>query len=142
MSIVDLEAIPQVALPFINDDHREEGRLLNELAEAVKGHKAGKVPVETVLHRFEALLAHTQEHFGREEEAMRDVSFPPYPVHKEEHDRVIEEMESEETHFRETGDTGRLWSYVSQAVPTWFVGHIQSMDAITAQFVGLRKGPR
>ena len=37
---------------------------------------------------------------------MREVGFPPYPVHKGEHDRVIEEMESEETHFRETGDTG------------------------------------
>jgi len=26
MPIVDLDAIPQVALPFVNDDHREEGR--------------------------------------------------------------------------------------------------------------------
>ena len=140
MSIVDLGAIPQVALPFINEDHREEGRLLNDLADAVKGHKGGKVPVETVLHRFEALLAHTQEHFVREEEAMRQAGFPPYAVHKGEHDRVIEEMESEETHFRETGDTGRLWKYVAEAVPTWFIGHINSMDAVTAHFVSMRKG--
>jgi hemerythrin len=140
MLLVDLDAIPQVALPFINDDHREEGRLLNELADAVKGHRTGAVPVETVLHRLEALFAHTQEHFAREEEAMREVGFPPYPVHKGEHDRVLEEMESEETHFRETGDTARLWKYVSEAVPTWFVGHIQSMDAVTAQFVVMRKG--
>ena len=140
MLLVDLDAIPQVALPFINDDHREEGRLLNELADAVKGHRTGAVPVETVLHRLEALFAHTQEHFAREEAAMREVGFPPYPVHKGEHDRVLEEMESEETHFRETGDTARLWSYVSEAVPTWFVGHIQSMDAITAQFVVVRRG--
>ena len=140
MSIVDLAAIPQVALAFINDDHREEARLLNDLADAVKGHKAGKVPVETVLHRFEALFEHTQAHFGREEEAMRQVGFPPDPVHKGEHDRVIEEMESEETHFRETGDTGRLWSYVAEGVPAWFIGHIQSMDAITAQFVSTKRG--
>jgi hemerythrin len=140
MPIVDLDAIPQVALAFINDDHREEGKLLNDLADAVKGHRAGKVPVETVLHRFEALLQHTQEHFGREEEAMQQSGFPPYQVHKGEHDRVIDEMESEETHFRETGDTGRLWSYVSEAVPSWFVAHIQSMDAVTAQFVAARRG--
>ena len=140
MSVVDVDAIPQVALPFINDDHRKEAQLVNELADAVKGHRTGKVPVETVLHHFEALLAHTQEHFGREEAAMQEVGFPPYPIHKGEHDRVIEEMESEETHFRETGDTGRLWSYVAEAVPAWFHGHIQSMDAITAQFVGMRRG--
>jgi len=140
MPIVDLDAIPQVALSFINDDHREEGRLLNDLCDAVKGHRTGQVPVETVLHRFEALLQHTKEHFGREEEAMREVAFPPYPVHKGEHDRVVDEMESEETHFRETGDTARLWSYVSEGIPAWFVPHIQSMDAVTAQFVVARRG--
>jgi hemerythrin len=140
MPLVDLDAIPQVALPFINKDHREEARLLNDLADAVAGHKAGRVPVETVLHHFEALLQHTQEHFGREEEAMQKVGFPPYPMHKGEHERVLEEMESEGTHFRETGDTARLQAYVTQAVPAWFVQHIQSMDAITAQFVVMRGG--
>jgi hemerythrin len=140
MSIVDLAAIPQVALAFINDDHREEARLLNDLADAVAGHKVGRVPVETVLHHFEALFAHTQEHFGREEEAMQKAGFPPYPMHKGEHERVLEEMESEEIHFRETGDTARLQAYVTQAVPAWFIQHIQSMDAVTAQFVVMRGG--
>ncbi len=140
MPLGNLDAIPQVALPFINDDHREEARLLNDLADAVKGHRAGTVPVETVLHRLEALHEHTQAHFAREEEAMREAAFPPFPVHKGEHDRVLDEMESEETHFRETGDTARLWSYVSETVPAWFVGHIQSMDAVTAQFVAMRRG--
>jgi hemerythrin len=140
MALVDVDAIPQVALPFINEDHHREAELLNELADAVKGHKAGKVPVETVLHRLEALYEHTREHFGREEEAMQSVSFPPYPVHKGEHERVLEEMEAEETHFRETGDTARLWSYVSEGVPAWFTNHILTMDAITAQFVAQMRG--
>lgn len=140
MSIVDLEAIPQVALPFINDDHRREAELLNALGDAVKGHQSGRVPVENVLHRFEELFDHTREHFGREEEAMRAVGFPPYAVHKGEHERVLEEMESEETHFRETGDTGRLWTYVSEGVPAWFTNHILTMDAITAQFVSQMRG--
>jgi hemerythrin len=140
MALVDLEMIPQVAVPFMNEDHREEGRLLNELADAVKGHKTGKVPVETVLHRYEELFAHTREHFAREEEAMKAAGFPPFPVHKAEHDRVLDEMDSEEGHFRETGDTARLWSYVSEGVPAWFTNHILSMDAITAGFVTQVKG--
>ncbi len=130
--------IPQVSVPFMNDDHREEGHRLNELADAVKGHRLGKVPVETVLHRLEALFEHTQEHFAREEAAMQKAGFPPFPVHKAEHDRVLEEMESEETHFRETGDTARLWKYVSDTVPAWFVSHIQSMDQVTAGFIAAR----
>jgi len=139
MSLVSPDRIPQVAVTFMNEDHREEAMRLNDLADAVKGHRAGKVPVETVLHRFEALFQHTQEHFAREEAAMREAGFPPFPVHKAEHDRVVEEMESEETHFRETGDTARLWQYVSQAIPAWFVSHIESMDQVTAGFIAARR---
>jgi hemerythrin len=136
--LVDVERIPQVALPFINDDHREEGRLLNLLGQAVRDHQHGRAPVEGVLHAFEALFLHTQEHFGREEAAMREGGFPPYPVHQGEHQRVLEEMEVEGEHFRETGDTARLWKYVAEAVPAWFLEHIQSMDHVTAQFLSMR----
>ena len=135
MPVVDLDKIPQVPLAFVNDDHREEARLLNELADAVRGHRDGRVAVETVIHRLEALFDHTREHFAREEDAMRRTGFPPYPMHKAEHDRVLEDMESEAQHFRETGDTARLRTYVREAVPGWFVSHIQSMDAVTAGFI-------
>lgn len=140
MPVVNLDAIPQVVLPFMNEDHREEARLLNDACDAASGHLAGKVPVETVLHRLEALFQHTEEHFGRENEAMQKAAFPPYPVHRGEHDRVLEELESEEVHFRETGDTKRLLKYLSEAVPAWFTAHIESMDAITAQWVTARGG--
>jgi len=139
MALVDLDRIPQVALPFINQDHRVEGDLLNRLHEALVAHRAGG-PAAPVLQAFEMLLAHTREHFGREEEAMRRAAFPPYPVHKEEHDRVLEEMEEEGRAFGEKGDAARLGRYVAEAVPAWFVAHIQSMDAVTAQFVAMRGG--
>jgi len=35
MPLVDLEAIPQAPLDFVDADHREEARLLDDLAEAV-----------------------------------------------------------------------------------------------------------
>ncbi len=137
---VAVDAIPQVVLAFMNQDHGKEAELLNAAIDATAAHRDGKSKVEDVLLAYEALFAHTQEHFSREEEAMRQVAFPPYPMHKGEHDRVIDEMESEEVHFRETGDTGRLFQYLTEAVPAWFVGHIQSMDAVTAQFVTMRRG--
>jgi hemerythrin len=139
LPLVDLDRIPQVALPFINDDHREEARLLNALHEALQALRPGGSP-QPVLERFQALLRHTREHFGREEEAMRRASFPPYPVHKEEHERVLEEMEAEGKAFGASGDAVRLGRYVGEAVPAWFVGHIESMDHVTAAFVAMRGG--
>jgi hypothetical protein len=66
MPLLDPDAIPQVALPFMADDHREEARLL--------------------------------------------------------------------------GDAARLWTYVSEAVPAWLVGHVQTMDLMTSRFVAARGG--
>jgi hemerythrin len=138
MALVDLDAIPQVPLDFVNADHREEARLLNEVADAILAHRDARTGPEPVVARFEALFEHTQAHFGREEQAMRDAGFPPYPVHRGEHERVLEQLATEGRAFAESGDVDRLWAYVSRDVPAWFIGHIQSMDLVTAQFVSMR----
>ena len=140
MPLVDLDTIPQVPLPFINDDHLEEARLLNELAEAVDALRRGGGSAVAVAGRFADLDVHTREHFAREEDAMRRADFPPYPVHKGEHDRVLAEMSAEGRRFQDRADAARLWTYVSETVPAWFVGHIQSMDLITARFLAMRDG--
>jgi hemerythrin len=136
--IVDLEVIPQVAVDFINEDHRREGQLVNELAQAITDHRAGKGPAEAIAARWDALLVHTREHFGREEAAMQQTGFPPFAVHKGEHERVLAEMSAEGRSFRERGDVERLWRYVTVAVPAWFVEHIDTMDNVTAQFIASR----
>jgi len=138
MPLVELDAIPQVPLDFINADHREEARLLNDLAEAVTALRAGRGDAAAVVGRFEVLFRHTREHFAREEQAMRESGFPPYPMHQGEHERVLAELAAEGRTFDETGDADRLWRYVSTTVPSWFVNHIMSMDLVTARFVSSR----
>lgn len=135
MAILDVHRIPQVSVSFMNDDHGEEARLLNLLGEAVAALRVAAGSPHAVLERFAALDAHTRDHFGREEDVMQRTHFPPFPLHKAEHDLVLAEMAEERRRFRERGDSDRLWAYVSQAVPSWFVGHIQTMDLVTARFV-------
>lgn len=138
MPLVDLDAIPQVPLAFINHDHREEASLLNDLAEAVEALRAGRGEAAAVAARFGRLLTHTREHFGREEEVMVRTGFPPYAVHKGEHERVLAEMVAAGRAFEQGGDAERLWRYVSEAVPAWFVNHILTMDTMTARFAEMR----
>lgn len=140
MPLVDLDTIPQVPLDFINADHREEARLLNELAEAIADHRAGTVGPEAVVATFQVLYQHTEEHFGREDQAMQKSGFPPYQMHHGEHVRVLAELAAEGRRFAETGDAVRLDTYVTKVVPSWFVNHIQSMDLITARFVSMQDG--
>jgi hemerythrin len=138
MALVDLDSIPQVPLDFVNHDHREEARLLNELADALEAHRAGRTGPEPVVARFEALYRHTEEHFGREDAAMQRSAFPPYPVHHGEHVRVLAELAGEGRAFAEAGDAARLHAYVTQAVPAWFQNHILTMDLMTARYVAMR----
>lgn len=135
MASIDLAQIPSVALPFMNGDHQEEARLLNELIEAVEALRAGAGSKQAVLERFAALDVHTREHFEREEEAMRESEFPPLPVHKGEHDRVLAELAAEGKRFAQTGDAERLHAYATRVVPQWFFQHIHTMDNMTARWV-------
>jgi hemerythrin len=137
MSLLDVHRIPPVALSFMNDDHHLEACLLNELADALQRHRARPARAD-VLERLDALLAHTREHFAREELAMEQSGFPAYPVHKAEHDRVLDELQAEARAFRDAGDAAQLTKHVREAMPVWFLHHIQSMDLVTSRFLAAR----
>jgi len=140
MPPVELDAIPQFELPFMDEDHLEEGHLLNLTAAALEAFRAGIGAEDDVLSCLAALDQHTREHFGREEEAMRRVGFPPAQVHAAEHARVLAEMGTEVAAFRASGDAARLGRYLAETVPAWIVNHILTMDQITARFVAMRGG--
>jgi hemerythrin len=135
MPLVDLDAIPQVPLDFVNADHREEGRLLNVVADAVEALEAGSGSAAAVLAALAALRDHTAAHFGREDDAMRRAGFPAFPVHHAEHVRVLAELDDEIRRFASSGDVVRMKGWVLGDVPQWFVNHIETMDLVTARFV-------
>ncbi len=138
MPLVDLDAIPQVPLDFVNADHREEGRLLNGVAEALDALDAGPGHAAAVAASLAALRDHTAAHFGREDDAMRRTGFPAFPIHHAEHVRMLAELDDEIRRFAETGDGTRLRAWVLGDVPQWFVNHIETMDLVTARFVASR----
>ncbi|MBA4382588.1 MAG: hypothetical protein C0406_08500, partial [Sideroxydans sp.] len=73
---------PQVALDFMNHDHAEFVALRDILLGQLDAH----APAEAVDASLDELLTHTQHHFAEEERLMREVNFPPSPVHKGDHD--------------------------------------------------------
>lgn len=141
MALLDPDRVPDLPLAFQNDDHRAEVRLLNDAVDAVDGYREGAVDADTVVQRLDALAFHTREHFAREEKVMRMAGFPAYPMHKSEHDRVAAQLEREAANFREARESGRLRAYLTETLPVWLVGHIQTMDLVTARFVTAESRP-
>lgn len=138
LPFIDPARVPEVPLAFQNEDHRTEARLLNDAIEALEGYRGGRAPAADVLLRVDALVVHTREHFAREEGVMRETGFPAFAMHKGEHDRVLAQMRRERDHFRTEREAGRLWGYLTEQLPVWFVGHIQTMDLVTGRFVASR----
>ncbi len=136
--MIDFENVPKVALDFMNDDHEEATHITNELMGLVAADSVDQAAVaESLAH----LLAHCQNHFAREEAQMQQIQFPPYPVHKGEHERVLAEMAGELAAWQEEADLERLKHYLFATLTNWFIEHIACMDTVTAQFIVRMGGP-
>ena len=124
------EQLPMVAMPLMNDTHLEEVILINKIAEAIEKRDA-----EEVDGLLDDLLAHTLIHFQTEESMMREKGFPPYPMHKGEHDRALDEMRKQVASWKAQGDFEALERYIGTTLPQWIIQHIGTMDMVTANFL-------
>jgi len=109
-------------LDFMDDTHREFVDLLaaTETAEDAD-----------LLQRFEALIDHTDDHFGREDRWMRDTQFSSSNCHTLQHTVVLQVMREGLKRGQEQGDLD-LVRQMAKELGTWFPQHAQTMDAALA----------
>jgi hemerythrin len=129
---------PEVAMPFMHDNHLEEVDLLNAIYALIEQVEAGGEAPELAA-RVDTLLSHTIAHFASENEKMRESRFPPYPVHKREHDRFLEEFTRVVETWKKTGDLAPLAKYLRETIPAWMKHHISTMDYVTANFLAMHE---
>jgi len=129
---------PQVALDFMNRDHAEfvslRAQLLELLAAMPPDARVDKLLVE--------LLEHTRHHFAEEERLMKEVRFPPYAMHKGEHDNVLADMAVKVERWGQGHDAAALREWLERDVGDWFVNHVSTMDFVTAGFIKAQGGGR
>ncbi|MBU1424241.1 MAG: hemerythrin family protein [Gammaproteobacteria bacterium] len=129
---------PQVALDFMNRDHAEFITLRENLLATISA-QAPEPDVDTLLNE---LLAHTHHHFAEEERLMQETGFPPYAMHKSEHERVLADMSARSEHWKQGRNTVALREWLDRDIGDWFVNHVNSMDFVTAGFINAQSGER
>lgn len=129
---------PRVALDFMNRDHAEFVALRGQLLELLSAPS----PDARVDMLLENLLEHTHRHFAEEERLMQENCFPPYPVHKGEHDNVLADMAARVESWKLGHDAVVLREWLDRDVGDWFVAHVGSMDLVTAGFIKAQGGGR
>jgi hemerythrin len=122
------------AVEFMFHDHEEAMRLLDRIVESLASSTGSESPgLRKDLRDF---IEHTRAHFNREESLMKDVGYPPLPVHKQEHDQRLEELVS----FLDDLDADAVSLdelrelFMGRFLP-WYRRHCATMDAATERYV-------
>lgn len=124
--------LPQLPVAFMNADHAHAVEQWQDMRGALDEYPQNP---ERLLADCEAFLAHNRAHFAREEEAMRASGFPPYPVHKQEHERVLAWLEQLIPRVAARAAKNDIEGEIENAIPEWLLQHVQTMDAVTAGWI-------
>jgi hemerythrin len=134
--LIDKKALPLVAMDFMNEVHLEDVDIINQLFEQILHYE--KNPTieneENINTLYKKWYDHTVAHFQAEEVEMKAKSFPPYPVHKGEHEYALERMDQVFKQWKETKEINLLKTYFTEELVPWLANHIQTMDTVTAMF--------
>lgn len=121
----------------MNDDHEHARTILIDMIDLANDRTAAPSEMAKLCRAF---FEHNQAHFGREEAAMKAAAFPPYPMHKNEHDRALEQLEKLACQAEQGSLNQEQLKTIREDLPSWYLRHIQTMDAVTARWIADKSG--
>lgn len=118
MALLEWSDALSLDMPVMDETHQEFIELLAVVEVAAD---------EALLPAWDVLIAHTDEHFSREDEWMRRAGFAAGNCHSVQHRVVLETMRE----GARLAANGRLYIVreMARQLAPWFVNHAQSMDA-------------
>jgi hemerythrin len=111
-----------VGIEEIDAQHKVLVDFLNQIHEAIQQRHGAEVTSVII----ERLSEYTRIHFAVEESLMRILHYPEYERHKEEHDRLIEQLNGFRTKL-ETGK-GSISFELAHFLKVWLTKHIMEAD--------------
>ncbi len=111
-----------VNIPEIDEQHHELVNILNRLFVAISKREGHKV----VAGILDALVVYTQTHFALEERLMKDANYPGLAAHKEEHRRLIAQLDELARKFML--DEKPIYFEMLGFLRTWLREHILGSD--------------
>jgi hemerythrin len=111
----------------IDDDHRYLISLINAIEAAVNCGIEKKV----LSTHLSELFAYTEKHFKREEEIQAEIQFPFKEAHKQEHEKLINNLNAIQISLESQQDE-KSWKSLIQGLfdvlKAWLINHILNDD--------------
>ena len=117
---------------MIDSHHKELIDRINKLLDSCEQSNEKAVAVRTL----DYLSEYTDFHFSAEEQLQREIDYPGFAKHKEQHDAFKQTIkELEEMLEEEEGPSDAFVEAVNKNVVEWLKNHIQICDKKVADFV-------
>jgi len=130
MALIEWRDEFSVGVPDVDHEHRELIELINQLHDAMSGENT----TLTVLDFLGEIYAHVSAHFALEEKIMRKYNYDQYQDHKDDHERLLDEIRDimddyeENAYFSDEEFAGQL--------EHWFTEHFKTRDARLHKHLG------
>lgn len=121
---------------MIDSQHQELMERMNSLLKSCEGGNEKLAAVKTL----DYLSEYTDYHFTAEEELQKEISYPGFDKHKEQHKifkQTIDELQ--EMLQEEEGPTDAFVKKVEENIVKWFYVHIEGFDRSVAEYKFMRE---
>jgi len=126
---IDLDKAHLFGIAEIDQEHLALANVLNELNAAVRGNQ----PAEVTSRLFDTFSEQIRSHFKNEDRLMDQYDFFDNGGHKNEHQRLIDELDYFKKKLNHGGEM-----VVLQSLKDWLLNHISNMDRELAEFIAQR----
>ncbi|MGN1376795.1 MAG: bacteriohemerythrin [Dorea sp.] len=120
---------------MIDSHHKELIDRINKLLDSCEQSNEKAVAVRTL----DYLSEYTDFHFSAEEQLQREIEYPGFAKHKEQHDAFKQTIkELEEMLEEEEGPSQAFVEKIQENVIRWFYTHIEGFDRSVAEYKNMR----
>jgi hemerythrin-like metal-binding protein len=123
MALIEWKDAFSVGIADVDHEHRELIELINKLHAAMSGGNSSL----TVLDFLGEIHAHVSAHFALEEKIMREHNYDQYQDHKDDHERLLDEIRDIMDDYEE--DAYFSDEEFASSVEHWFTGHFKTRDS-------------
>lgn len=110
----------------IDQDHLELAEILNKLNAAVRSNESSDV----IAQLFDKLTEQIRSHFQNEDRLIDKYGYTDNDVHKNEHKRLLDELDYLKDKFNRGGEMVVLF-----ALKEWLLRHISNSDSLLGDFI-------
>lgn len=123
MPLIKWTAEMELGVPEVDFEHEELIGVINALGDLIA--KGG--PHDSIEALLGEIHAQIEAHFALEEKLMREQGYAGYEAHKEDHDRLLEQIR-EIMDDAANMDTAQLRDSLAQRLNIWFSEHFRTLD--------------